>query len=100
MNFYNVIPPPLRRQNAFNVHVEYNEGVNDIINELEEVNIEDILYRELNYRDINYSLFPELTIDVKQYPVLPKVKRVLSDSVASPNINAKFPPTLYKFNSF
>ena len=95
MNFYNVIPPPLRRQNAFNVHVEYNEGVNDIINELEEVNIEDILYR-----DINYSPIPELTVDVEQYPVLPKVKRVLSDSVASPNINSKFPPTLHKFNSF
>lgn len=95
MNFYNVIPPPLRRQNAFNVHAEYNEGVNDIINELEEVNIEEILYR-----DLNYSSIPELTVNVEQYPVLPKVKRVLSDSVASPNINAKFPPTLYKFNSF
>ena len=100
MNFYNVIPPPLRRQNAFNVHVEYNEGVNDIINELEEVNIEEILYRNINYREINYSPISELTIDVEQYPVLPKVKRVLSDSIASPNVNSKFPPIVHKFNSF
>ena len=102
MNIYssNVIPPPLHRQNAFNIRIEYSEGVNDIINELEEVNIEEILYRDINYRDINYEPIPKLTVDVEKYSVLPKVKRVLSDSVASPNINSKFPPTLHKFNSF
>ena len=100
MNFHNLIPPPIRRQNAFNVRVEYNEGVNDIINELEEVNIDEILYRDLNYRDLNYCPLTDLIVAVEPYPVLPKVKRVLSDSEVSPNINNKLPPTLHKFNSF
>ena len=78
----NLIPPVICRQNAFTTNIEYNE--------LEEVNIDEILYRNI----------PELIIGVEKYPVFPKIKRFLSDSVISPNINAKLPPTLHKFNSF